>query len=92
MKAKEIFPPLPKSIWTTSLADLEMTPQERAVRAQGEYNGIATKRFMAVMKRRQAIEQLRKLAQQSPTETLQQGNTNSPLPVQPEPTKPAHTP
>ena len=92
MKAKEIFPPLPKSIWTTSLADLEMTPQERAIRAKPTYDWVATKRFMAIMKRRRAIEYLRKLAQQSPTEPLQQGNANSPLPVQLAPTKPAHSP
>jgi len=92
MKAKEIFPPLPKSIWTTSLADLEMTPQEQAVRAQGEYNGIATKRFMAITKRRQAIEYLRKLAQQSPIKPLQQGIPNSSLPVQLAPKKPTHIP
>ena len=92
MKAKEIFPPLPKSIWTTSLADLEMTPQERAIRAKPTYDWVATKRFMAITKRRRAIEYLKKLAQQSPTEPLQQGIPNSSLPVQLSPKKPKHFP
>ena len=92
MRAKEILPPLPKSVWTTSLADLTITPQVKALRAKATHDWLATKIVLAKARAREVRLLLKNLAQQSTTKPLQQGIPNRSLPVQQAPIKPAHTP
>ena len=92
LRVKEILPPLPKSVWTTSIADLTMTPQVKALRAKATHDWLATKIVLAKARAREVRLLLKNLAQQSPTEPLQQATPNSSLPVQLAPNKPTHSP
>ena len=92
MRAKEILPPLPKSAWTTSLYDLAMTPQEKALRAKVTHDWLATKIVLAKARAREVRLLLRNIQQQTPLQPAYRGYGVSPLPVQQQPRNPAHAP
>ena len=72
MKVRDVIPPLPKSVWTSSLGDLTRTSQEQALTNKATHDWMATKRFLALARRRQAIALLKQRAQQAPTKLAQQ--------------------
>lgn len=72
MKVKDIIPKAPNSVWLKSLADLTMTPQEQALRAKATHDWLATKRVLAVARRRQALAILKSHSLQVPTKPVQQ--------------------
>jgi hypothetical protein len=73
MRAREIIYPAPKSVWTTSLHDLYMTPQEKALRAKTKHNWLVTRKVLAQARARELLQLLRSQQRQAPTEPAQQG-------------------
>ena len=92
MRVDEIIQKAPKSVWTTSLYDLQMTPQEKALRAKATHDWMATKSFLALAKIRTAIAYLKAHAPQALAKPTQQGYAGSPLPTQQQAAAPTHAP
>ena len=67
MRAKEFIPKAPKSAWTTSLYDLQMTPQEKALRSKVTHDWITTK-FMLAKARAREVKLL--LSPHSPDDAI----------------------
>ena len=82
MRAKEFIPKAPKSAWTTSLYDLQMTPQEKALRSKVTHDWIATKFVLAKARAREVRLLLRSLQQQLPLQPTYVGYGVSSLPIQ----------
>jgi hypothetical protein len=72
MRAREIIYPAPKSVWTTSLHDLYMTPQEKALRAKATHNWLVTRKVLAQARARELLELLRSRQRKAPTQLVQQ--------------------
>ena len=82
MRAKEFIPKAPKSVWTTSLYDLQMTPQEKALRSKATHDWIATKFVLAKARAREVRLLLRILQQQLQLQPTYVGYGVSSLPKQ----------
>ena len=82
MRAKEFIPKRSKSVWTTSLYDLQMTPQEKALRSKATHDWIATKFVLAKARAREVRLLLRILQQQLPLQPTYVGYGVSSLPKQ----------
>ena len=82
MRAKEFIPKRSKSVWTTSLHDLQMPPQEKALRSKATHDWIATKFVLAKARAREVRLLLRILQQQLPLQPTYVGYGVSSLPKQ----------
>ena len=82
MRAKEFIPKRSKSVWTTSLYDLQMTPQEKALRAKATEDWLTTKFVLAKARAREVRLLLRSLQQQLPLQPAYVGYGVSSLPKQ----------
>jgi hypothetical protein len=82
VRAKEFIPKRSKSAWTTSLYDLQMTPQEKALRSKVTHDWIATKFVLAKARAREVRLLLRSLQQQLPLQPAYVGYGVSSLPKQ----------
>ena len=82
MRAKEFVPKATKSVWTTSLYDLQMTPQEKALRAKATDDWLTTKFVLAKARAREVRLLLRRLQQRLPLQPAYVGYGVSSLPKQ----------
>jgi hypothetical protein len=82
VRAREFIPEREKSVWTTSLYDLQMTPQEKALRAKAEDDWLATKFVLAKARAREVRLLLRSLQQGLPLQPAYVGYGVSSLPKQ----------
>ena len=82
MRATEFVPKAKKSVWTTSLYDLQMTPQEKALRSKAIHDWMATKFVLVKARAREVRLLLRSLQQQLPLQPAYVGYGVSSLPKQ----------